>query len=142
LFYVKVVISFVFVEFVISFVVFEVCHQFCFMWSLSSGLFYVEFVISFVLCGVCHQFCFMWSLSSVLCGVCQKTFPIQNKKYLYNEACLNQIILMHYWYCQFCVVHSSPGLFFPSTFTFNTSLQISYGCQMIWFNRTGFLHHN
>jgi hypothetical protein len=76
---VKVVISFVFVEFVISFVVFEVCHQFCFMWSLSSGLFYVEVVISFV-----------------LCGVCQKTFPMQNKKYLYYEACLNQIILMHY----------------------------------------------
>ena len=113
-----------------------------FLWGLSSVLFYVEFVISFVLCGVRHQFCFMWSLSSglfyvefvisfVLCGVCQKTFPIQNKKYLYNEVCLNQIILMLYWFCQFCVVHSSPGLFIPSTFTFNTSLQ--YPMVAKWF---------
>jgi predicted metal-binding protein len=86
--------------FVISFVLCGVCHQVCVMWRLSSVLFYVEFVISFV-----------------LCGVCQKTFPMQNKKYLYYEACLNQIILMHYWFCQFCVVHSSPGLFIPYTFT-------------------------
>ena len=123
--FVEFVISLLYLKFVISFVLCGVCHQVCFMWRLSSVLFYVEFVISFV-----------------LCGVCQKTFPMQNKKYLYYEACLNQIILMHYWFCQLCVVHSSPGLFIPYTFTFNTSLQISYGCQMIWFNRSGFLHHN